>query len=319
MKIARFAHNGVTRVGVLVDDDAIRLLATDVSVFDLLAAAPSEREALVTRAAETLVRSDDARWLAPIVPPSVRDFISFEEHIQGMVKPSGNPVKPEWYEGPSCYYANPAAVWGPFDDVPVPPGCEVFDFELEVAAVIGTAGSNLTVAEAGAHIAAYTIFNDWSARDIQRIELTGIHGPVKAKDSTTTLGPMLVTADELEPFRKGDRLDLELQVSLNGEPFGNDTLANLGYSFEQMLVYASRGTRLVTGDVIGSGTCGSGCLGEIWGRRGRQEPPPLKPGDVVEMTVQGIGTIRNRVVAGLPVHATGGAVTPAPYRRERSW
>jgi len=100
----------------------------------------------------------------------------------------------------------------------MPPGCAVFDFELEVAVVIGIPGSNLPLAEAGGHIAAYTIFNDWSARDIQRIELAGVHGPVKAKDSATTLGPVLVTADELEPFRKGDRLDLELQVSLNDEP-----------------------------------------------------------------------------------------------------
>ena len=199
MKISRFEHDGVTRVGVLVEDDAIRLLATDVTIFELLAAAPNKREQLVTRRADTLVRGEDVLWLAPIVPPSVRDFISFEEHIEGMVKPSGNPVKQEWYEEPSCYYSNPAAVCGPFDDVPLPPGCEVFDFELEVAAVIGNPGSNLTLAEAGAHIAAYTIFNDWSARDIQRRELAGVHGPVKAKDSASTLGPVLVTADELEP------------------------------------------------------------------------------------------------------------------------
>ena len=181
----------------------------------------------------------------------------------------------------------------------MPPRCRLFDYELEVAAIIGEPGRDLTVESARGHIAGYAIFNDWSARDLQGFDLKLRMGWAKGKDFASTLGPWVVTADELESFRDGDgRLDLRMTVWLNGDEIGSDSLANTAWSFEQMLVYASRGAWLVPGDVVGSGTCGSGCLGELWGRSGTREPPPLSPGDVVTMEVEGIGRIENTIVAG---------------------
>jgi 2-keto-4-pentenoate hydratase/2-oxohepta-3-ene-1,7-dioic acid hydratase in catechol pathway len=151
------------------------------------------------------------------------------------------------------------------------------------------------------HIFGYTVLNDWSARDLQRREM-GVHlGPAKGKDFATTLGPWLVTADELEPYRDADGfLALDLRASVNGQLTGQDLLSNMGWPFEELVSYASRGAQVRAGDVLGSGTCGNGgCLAELWGRNGKTEPPPLRPGDVVELAVEGIGTVRNRVVAGL--------------------
>ncbi|MFY9775553.1 MAG: fumarylacetoacetate hydrolase family protein, partial [Trebonia sp.] len=144
-------------------------------------------------------------------------------------------------------------------------------------------------------------------------EMKVMLGPAKGKDSATTLGPWLVTADELEPYRDTDGfLALDLRAFVNGELVGQDLLSNMGWPFEELIAYASRGTEVRAGDVLGSGTCGNGgCLAELWGRRGRIDPPPLRPGDVVELTVEGIGTVRNRVVAGL-------ALPPVREARARS-
>ncbi len=244
----------------------------------------------------------DVRLLPPLEPPTVRDFVTFEEHVEGIRRSvDGAAGVPErWYAAPTFYFTNPYAVYGPHDDIPVPPGSAVLDFELEVAAVIGREGRDLTPEQARDHIVGYTVFNDWSARDLQSAEMKVGLGPCKGKDTATTLGPHLVTADELEPYRDTDGfLRLALTAEVNGEVVGKDLLSNMSWTFEEMVAYASRGTWVRPGDVLGSGTCGNGgCLAELWGVRGRQDPAPLKPGDTVTLTVEGIGSVSNTVVAG---------------------
>lgn len=298
MRIGRVDHAGSARAAI-IDGDVVKVLGTEVDVLDVLSADGEGRERLAGRV-EAELAMEEARLLAPVKPPTMRDFSVFEQHIEGVIK-DANPeatVPDVWYESPFCYFTNPHAVSGPGEHIPIPPGCRRLDFELEVAAVIGRPGRNLTAEESGEHIAGYTIFNDWSARDLQLAEMRLGLGICKGKDFANTLGPWIVTADELESHREGDRLDLDLRAFVNDREIGDDTLANMAWSFEELVSYASRGTSVRTGDVLGSGTCGGGCLLEMWGRYGRDGYPPLGPGDTVTLTVEGIGTLSNRVVAG---------------------
>ncbi|HWH95307.1 MAG TPA: fumarylacetoacetate hydrolase family protein [Baekduia sp.] len=297
MRIATFDHAGAERIGV-VDGEQVRPLPSGTDVLELLQQSPAERAAIPT---DPPLALDSVRLRPPLRPPAIRDFVAFEQHIEGMVMTEGPGarVPDEWYQAPAFYFSNPSSLFATGEDIEVPPNCVRLDFELEVAAVIGRPGRDLTVENAREHIAAYTIFNDWSARDLQVLDLKLKMGWAKGKDFASTLGPWLVTADELEPHRDADgRLDLQMTVCRNGEELGCDSLSSAAWSFEQMLVYASRGVQLVPGDVIGSGTCGSGCLGELWGRNGALDPPPLAPGDEITLEVEGIGAITNRIAAG---------------------
>jgi 2-keto-4-pentenoate hydratase/2-oxohepta-3-ene-1,7-dioic acid hydratase in catechol pathway len=311
MRIAAFDEDGQRRHGVVVVDELLPLPAGS-DLFALLDGRPDERSVLMQ--CTDPVPLAQVRLLAPVQPPTVRDFVTFEEHVEGVRRSvDGAAGVPErWYAAPTFYFTNPYSILGPADDVPVPPGCVAFDFELEVAAVIGRAGRDLTPEQARDNILGYTIMNDWSARDLQKAEMRVGLGPAKGKDTSTTLGPWLVTADDLEPYRDADGvLDLELTAEVNGERVGHDRLSHMGWTFEEMVAYAARGTWVRPGDVLGSGTCGNGgCLAELWGRNGAQTPPPLRPGDVVTLTVQGIGSLSSTVVPGVePV--------PVPPARNR--
>jgi 2-keto-4-pentenoate hydratase/2-oxohepta-3-ene-1,7-dioic acid hydratase in catechol pathway len=302
MKLARVNLAGQARAAI-VDQDVVRVLAAEVDMLDLLSADSDGRRQLADRV-DTELPMADAPFLAPVKPPTMRDFSVFEQHIEGVIK-DANPdatVPPIWYESPFCYFTNPHALTGPGDEIAVPPGCRRLDLELEVAAVIGTAGRDLSPEDAESYIAGYTIFNDWSARDLQAAEMRLGLGICKGKDFANTLGPWIVTADELEPYRDGDRFDLEMNAQINGQSLGVDTLANIAWSFPELVSYASRGTWVQPGDVLGSGTCGNGCLLELWGRQGADSHAPLTPGDVVSLQVQGIGTLTNTVVAGVEPH-----------------
>ena len=297
----------------------LHALRDDRTVLDLVRAGlPAALEAGAAALEGPAVPLESVRLLPPLQAPTVRDFVAFEEHVEGMVAPSGEGVPPEWYQAPTFYFTNPYALVGAHDDVAVPPGSQRFDFELEVAVVVGADGASLTPEQARDHVFGYTILNDWSARDLQFREMAVRLGPAKGKDSATTLGPWIVTADELEPYRDDDGfLALDMRVAVNGVEIGQDLLSNMGWPFEELISYASRGTQVRAGDVLGSGTCGNGgCLGELWGIRGDAAPPPLQVGDVVEMTVEGLGTIRNRVVEGLQLPPVAPA-RPRPRIRKR--
>ena len=314
-------HGGLTRAGV-VSDAGIHPLPPDVSVLGLVRAGlPAALVAGERALGGPAVPLSSVRLRPPLEAPSVRDFVAFEEHVEGLAAGGGGTVPAEWYQAPTFYFTSPYALIGAHDDVAVPPGCELLDYELEVAVVVGLDGTSLSPEQAREHIFGYTVLNDWSARDLQRREM-GVHlGPAKGKDFATTLGPWLVTADELEPYRDTDGfLALDLRASVNGELTGQDLLSNMGWPFEELISYASRGAQVRAGDVLGSGTCGNGgCLAELWGRNGKNDPPPLRPGDVVELAVEGIGTVRNRVVEGLELPPVREARARSVPRARARW
>jgi 2-keto-4-pentenoate hydratase/2-oxohepta-3-ene-1,7-dioic acid hydratase in catechol pathway len=245
----------------------------------------------------------EAELRAPVpVPPSVRDFYAYETHVKTYREANGQGMDPDWYELPVFYFQNPAAIHPADAEVALPPGCAQFDYELEWAAVIGRDGANLTPEEAEDHIAGYVLLCDWSARDLQAREVRQGMGPVKGKDSATSLGPWLVTPDELAPRRVGNAFDLQMRASVNGRPYSKGNAGDLYWSFGQMISYASRGTRVVAGDVIGSGTVGTGCILELSTVHGADQYPWLQVGDEVTLEADLLGAITARITEPQPLH-----------------
>ena len=258
--------DGVDRPGRVEGAEVVQLEAP--SLIDVLAAAEPPPDGPRYPLAAVTLRAPVPR------PPSVRVFFAFEQHIATARANRGSRVPAEWYEFPAFYFTNPAAITGPYDDVRYPAGTQALDYELEVAAVIGR----------DQRIAGFTVMNDWSARDIQRKEMRIGLGPAKAKDFATSLGPVLVTADEF------DGTAAVMLARVNGEERSRGNLADIYYDWPRILEQASRNTDLCPGDIIGSGTVGTGCILEHDDNRW------LRPGDVVEAEVDGIGTLRNRIV-----------------------
>lgn len=234
---------------------------------------------------ETLIyREAEVRLLAPLPNPnSVRDFYAFEAHVKKGFEKRGEPMPREWYEIPVYYKSGHNNIIGSGEDVRWPSFTEKFDYELELAAVIGKRGANIKAADAGQYIAGFTVMNDFSARDIQRKEMRVRLGPAKGKDWCTALGPYLVTPDEI-----GDVYNLEMTARINGEEWSRGNSSTIFWKFEQMLEFLSQDDAVLPGDVIGSGTVGTGCGLELdrW----------LKRGDLMELEIEKIGVLRNRVV-----------------------
>jgi fumarylacetoacetate (FAA) hydrolase len=206
-------------------------------------------------------------------PPAVRDFMAFEAHVANARRLRGAVVPPEWYEIPVFYFSNPAAIYGHDADVPYPDGTRELDYELECAAVIGADGA----------IAGFTVMNDWSARDLQRAEMRVGLGPAKGKDFATSFGPVVVTVDEL------DGSEGEMVARVNGEERSRGNMRDMFHKWDAIVAQAARNTTLRPGDLIGSGTVGSGCILE------HDDGRWLQRGDVVELEIEGIGVLRNTI------------------------
>ena len=220
--------------------------------------------------------------LAPVPqPPSVRDFYAFEGHVAAGWRRRGGEIPPAWYEAPAFYFSNPASIAGPGEPVSRPPSTGMLDFELEIAAVIGADGE----------IAGFTLMNDWSARDVQREEMTVGLGPAKGKDFATSLGPWLASADEL-PYDDG-RLHLEATASVNGAELTRTNAAEQHFSWPELAAHAARDTRLRAGDVLGSGTLNRGCLLELGPL---EDERVLEPGDTVTIAAEGLGELTTPIV-----------------------
>jgi fumarylacetoacetate (FAA) hydrolase len=230
---------------------------------------------------------------APLRPTTLRDGYAFEQHVKTANANRGREVPKEWYQFPVFYFTNPHSIYGPNEEIPYPHYTSELDYELEIAAIIGRGGRDIKPEEASRHIFGYTIFNDWSARDVQREEMIVGLGPAKGKDFASSLGPYIVTLDELAE-RATDRpgvFDMPMYARINGQERSRGNMKDLFWSFGEIIARASDSVELLPGDVIGSGTVGTGCLLELTKRQG----PWLQPGDVVELEIEGIGVLRNQV------------------------
>lgn len=243
-----------------------------------------------------------ATLVAPVPhPTSMRDGYAFRQHVESARRNRGLEMIPEFDEIPIFYFTNHQAVFGP-GDVPVMPlHCDQLDFELECCIVIGKKGANIPASEADAYIAGYMVMNDWSARGLQMQEMKLNLGPAKGKDFATSIGPWLVTADEFEQRRietpDGDKYNLAMRTTVNGTEVSTGNVRDMTWTFAQIIERASYGVTLFPGDVIGSGTCGTGCFLELNGSKVYDPAWWLKPGDVVVCEVEGLGSLTNTLVA----------------------
>lgn len=241
-------------------------------------------------------RLADVRLEPPIQPVSFRDFYAFEEHVRSARRKRGLEMVPEWYDAPAFYFSNTACFVGDGAEVLKPEETAELDYELEIAAVIGTAGGDIPVSSADAHIVGFCILNDWSARDVQRREMKVGLGPAKGKDFATSLGPYLVIPDELDdrvlPDRsRGRQYDLTMTASVNGSEYSRGNLRDMRWTFAELVAEASRNTVLLPGDLIGSGTVGTGCITEF----PEGVHPWLQAGDVVRLEIEGLGALTNTI------------------------
>ncbi|MEH7307512.1 fumarylacetoacetate hydrolase family protein [Neobacillus drentensis] len=247
-----------------------------------------------TREQKGVYPLSELRLKAPLpIPKSFRDFYAFEQHVKQARENRGLKMIAEWYEIPVFYFSNHLAIKGPGEGIIKPKECNWLDYELEMACIIGKEGRNISAENADEHIFGYCILNDWSARDLQRKEMKVGLGPAKGKDFSTSIGPWIVTKDELEPYKSGKGFNLSMKAMVNGCHLSKGNMKDLYYSFAEMIERASAGVTLYPGELIGSGTVGTGCILEL----GEQVHRWLVPGDQVELEIDLLGVLHNEIIA----------------------
>jgi 2-keto-4-pentenoate hydratase/2-oxohepta-3-ene-1,7-dioic acid hydratase in catechol pathway len=305
MKFVTFDRkDGRERAGMLLDSDHVVDLqeASDgklpdnlVDFLDKSVENLEKSEGLLSISSEQkgVYPLNELQLKAPIpIPRSFRDFYAFEQHVKTARENRGLEMIPEWYEMPVFYFSNHLAIKGPGEEIGKPPECNWLDYELEIACVLGKKGRNIRATEADEYIFGYCILNDWSARDLQRKEMKVGLGPAKGKDFATSIGPWIVTKDELQPLKSGKGYELPMMARVNGVLLSEGNMKDLYYSFAEMIERASAGVTLYPGEIIGSGTVGTGCILEL----GPDVHRWLMPGDVVEFEVQKLGVLKNTIV-----------------------
>jgi len=301
MKLLTYDAATGPRAGVVIDGrvlDIATLLGERDGLRDIRALLELPNEPLTRLKSALDSASDDQgtpldglRLRAPILqPPTVRDFMVYEGHASAG---GTRQLSDAWYRLPIFYFSNPLCIFGPEEAVPYPSASEQLDYELELAVVIGREARDIAEADAFSHIAGFTIFNDWSCRDLQRDEMEARLGPAKGKDAASSLGPWIVTTDELAPFIRDGRLHVRCALKVNGVVWMENNAGIMHHSWGAMIERASRDSRLVPGDVLGSGTVTGGSIGEAI--RNGFPARYLEPGDVVEIEVEGIGVLRNTI------------------------
>lgn len=296
MKLGSVEHQGVTKTVAVIDEANLLDLSADYKdMLALIEAGPEALDAIGSKlkSPDKIIPLADVKMRCPIMPTQYRDFMVHEAHLRNAYdqaeKRTGSKltIPPVWYEQPVYYKGNRFSFIGDGQDVIWPDYSDWMDFELEMAIVIGKQGKSISKADAPAHIFGYTILNDMSARDAQMKEMASGLGPAKGKDFDTgnILGPWIVTADEItEPVA------LEMEAKINGERWGGGNSSLMHHSFADIIAHVSQSETLYPGEVLGSGTVGTGCGLEL-GKR-------LAPNDVIELTIEKIGTLTNTIRRG---------------------
>lgn len=322
MKLISFLQDGHDRLGVLIDNLVydIEVLHPDLPTTMSMFLNYWEDSFPIAQAGELLIKEgtrssnkgipiDNVELLAPVpFPTSCRDGYAFRQHVAAARRNRKVDMIPEFDQYPIFYFTNHHSISGPGEIKCMPDHFEKLDFELEAAIVIGKHGRNIKAAEADEYIAGLMIMNDISARGLQMEEMKLNLGPAKGKDFSTVIGPWLVTLDELEEFvvpckenHTGKSWNLRMQCFVNGKQVSDGNLSDMDWTFAEIIERASYGVDLYAGDVIGSGTVGTGCFLELNGTGKLNDPNYteqwLQPGDVVEMEVDHLGKLSNTIVA----------------------